>query len=70
MARDLRGSARRGGVLRMSNSERLRLLAEKSEDLAARTPDPVVRTRQLELASSYRRLADKEDFFDRRDSAP
>ena len=54
----------------MSNSERLRLLAEKCEDLAARTPDPVVRTRQLELASSYRRLADKEDFFDRRDSAP
>ena len=48
----------------MSNAERLRLLAKKCEDLAKRTPDPNVRSRQLELAASYRRLADKEDYLE------
>ena len=48
----------------MSNAVHLRVLAEKCEELALVAPSDDVRKRQIELAASYRRLADREEWID------
>ena len=52
------------GVLRMSNAERLRFLAEKCDELARTARNDNIRDRHLDLAASYRRLADREQFLE------
>ena len=49
----------------MSNAAQLRELASKCEELAKIAPTKVVKDKQLSLAASYRRMADREDWLDR-----
>ena len=55
---------RSGGVTIMTNAERLRFLARKCDQLASSAPNENIRGRHLELAASYRRLAEREDFLE------
>jgi len=51
----------------MSNARRLRDLAQKCERLAKTSPNENMRRRHGELAASYRRLAEREDWIEQRD---
>ena len=51
----------------MSHARQLRDLAQKCEQLAKTSPDEHMRKRHWELAASYRRLADREDWIEQRD---
>ena len=48
----------------MSNAERLRFLARKCDELASIAHNNNIRDRHLDLAASYRRLADREQFLE------
>ena len=57
-------------VARMSNTERLKFLAEKCEQLASLARDENIRERHLDLAASYRRLAEREQFLEKHPLSP
>ncbi len=50
--------------MRMSTAERLKFLADKCEQLASVAPNENIRERHLDLAASYRRLAEREHFLE------
>jgi hypothetical protein len=48
----------------MTNAQRLRELAKKCEELATIAWSDDMRKRHTELAASYHRMADREDWLD------
>jgi hypothetical protein len=47
----------------MKIAERLRVLAQKCDELARTAPNENIRDRHIGMAASYRRLADREEFL-------